>query len=39
MTKAFISDVNQVVHLNQIVEVTVTDVDLERKRIQLSMVE
>ncbi|MBA5628339.1 S1 RNA-binding domain-containing protein [Moheibacter sp. BDHS18] len=39
MTKAFISDVNQVVHLNQIVEVTVTDVDLERKRIQLSMLE
>ncbi|MBA5628343.1 Tex family protein [Moheibacter lacus] len=39
ITKAFISDVNQVVHLNQIVEVTVTDVDLERKRIQLSMVE
>ena len=39
ITKAFISDVNQVVHLNQIVEVTVTDVDLERKRIQLSMLE
>jgi uncharacterized protein len=39
ITKEFISDVNQAVHLNQIVEVTVTDVDLERKRIQLSMVE
>jgi len=39
ITKEFISDVNQVVHLNQIVEVTVTDVDLERKRIQLSMVD
>lgn len=39
ITKEFISDVNQAVHLNQIVEVTVTDVDLGRKRIQLSMVE
>ncbi len=39
IAKEFISDVNQVVQLNQIVEVTVTDVDLERKRIQLSMVE
>ncbi|MFA7447173.1 MAG: Tex family protein [Weeksellaceae bacterium] len=35
----FISDVSQVVQLNQIVEVTVTDVDVERKRIQLSMIE
>lgn len=35
----FVSDVNQVVHLNQIVEVTVTDVDFERKRIQLSMID
>ncbi|MFA7687455.1 MAG: Tex family protein [Moheibacter sp.] len=39
ITKEFISDVNSVVHLNQIVEVTVTDVDVERKRIQLSMVD
>lgn len=39
ITKEFISDVNQVVHLNQIVEVTVTEVDVERKRIQLSMVD
>ncbi len=37
--KEFISDVNQVVQLNQIVEVTVTEVDLERKRIQLSMID
>lgn len=35
----FISDVNTVVHLNQIVQVTVVDVDLERKRIQLSMID
>src|SRR5690606_33849089 len=39
ITKTFISDVNTVVQLNQIVEVKVTEVDLERKRIQLSMVE
>lgn len=39
ITKEFISDVNQVVQLNQIVEVIVIDVDLERKRIQLSMVD
>lgn len=39
ITREFISDVNTVVHLNQIVEVTVIDVDLERKRIQLSMVD
>lgn len=39
LANTFISDVNQVVHLNQIVEVTVTDVDVERKRIQLSMIE
>lgn len=39
IAKEFISDVNTVVHLNQIVEVTVTEVDLERKRIQLSMVD
>lgn len=39
ITKEFISDVNTVVHLNQIVEVTVTDVDVDRKRIQLSMID
>lgn len=39
LAKEFISDVNQVVHLNQIVEVTVVDVDQERKRIQLSMID
>jgi uncharacterized protein len=39
ITKEFISDVNTVVQLNQIVEVTVTDVDVERKRIQLSMID
>src|SRR5690606_16368263 len=39
ITKEFISDVNKDVNLNKIVEVTVTDVDLERKRIQLSMVD
>ena len=39
ITKEFISDVNTVVHLNQIMEVTVTDLDLERKRIQLSMID
>ncbi len=37
--KEFISDVNQVVQLNQIVEVTVTEIDIERNRIQLSMVD
>lgn len=35
----FISDVNDKVHLNQIVDVTVVNVDLERKRIQLSMID
>lgn len=39
LANEFISDVNSVIHLNQIVEVTVTDVDLERKRIQLSMID
>ena len=33
----FISDVNEVVKLNQHVRVRVTDVNIERKRIQLSM--
>lgn len=39
LANEFISDVNQVVHLNQIVEVTVIDVDIDRKRIQLSMID
>lgn len=34
----FVSDVNQVVKLHQHVEVKVTDVDEQRKRIQLSMI-
>jgi uncharacterized protein len=34
----FVSDVNEVVKLHQHVEVKVTDVDEDRKRIQLSMV-
>lgn len=34
----FVSDVNEVVKLHQHVQVKVVDVDLERKRIQLSMV-
>ena len=34
----FVSDVNEVVKLHQHVEVKVTDVDEERKRIQLSMI-
>lgn len=38
LAKEFVSDVNTIVHLNQIVEVTVTDVDVDRKRIQLSMI-
>lgn len=39
ITKEFISDVNQAVQLNQIVEVTVTEIDIERNRIQLSMID
>lgn len=39
ITKEFISDVNQAVQLSQIVEVTVTEIDIERNRIQLSMVD
>ena len=34
----FVSDVNEVVKLHQHVEVKVTDIDEDRKRIQLSMV-
>jgi len=39
LANEFISDVNSVVHLNQIVQVTVIDVDFDRKRIQLSMID
>ena len=39
LSDTYVSDVTQVVRLNQEVEVTVLDVDLERKRIQLSMVD
>jgi len=38
LKSGFVSDVNEVVKLHQHVEVKVTDVDEERKRIQLSMV-
>jgi uncharacterized protein len=34
----FVSDVNEVVKLHQHVEVKVTEVDEDRKRIQLTMV-
>lgn len=37
MSSSYISDPNQVVKLNQKVKVTVTDVDITRKRISLSM--
>jgi len=37
MSNSYISDPNQVVKLNQKVKVTVTDVDIPRKRISLSM--
>ena len=37
MSNSFIKDPNQVVKLNQKVKVTVTDVDIPRKRISLSM--
>lgn len=39
LSNTFISDVNTVVHLHQHVMVTVMEVDLARKRIQLSMVD
>ena len=39
LSNTYVSDVTQVVRLNQEVEVTVLDVDLNRKRIQLSMVD
>lgn len=37
MSNSYITDPNQVVNLNQKVKVTVTDVDIPRKRISLSM--
>ena len=37
--KEFITDINTVVHLNQQVEVKVVEIDMERKRIQLSMID
>ena len=37
MSSSYITDPNQVVKLNQKVKVTVTDVDIPRKRISLSM--
>ncbi|WP_373055990.1 Tex family protein [Zunongwangia sp. H14] len=39
LAKKYVSDVNEVVKLNQQVEVTVLEVDLARKRIQLSLVD
>ncbi|MDN3593823.1 Tex family protein [Zunongwangia endophytica] len=39
LSNTYVSDVTQIVRLNQEVEVTVLDVDLDRKRIQLSMVD
>jgi len=37
MAEAYVSDPNDVVRLNQHVKVSVMDVDIRRKRIQLSM--
>ena len=39
LAKGFVNDVNSVVKLNQEVEVTVLDIDVSQKRIQLSLVE
>ncbi|MDT0643253.1 Tex family protein [Zunongwangia sp. F363] len=39
LAKKFVSDVNEVVKLNQQLEVTVTGIDLDQKRIQLSLVD
>ena len=39
LANAFISDVNEVVKLNQQLEVTVIEVDEKRKRIQLSLID
>lgn len=38
LKQGFVSDVNEVVKLHQHVQVKVTEVDVERKRIQLSMI-
>lgn len=35
LSDSYVSDIHQVVKLNQSVDVTVIDVDIERKRIQL----
>jgi len=39
LSNTYVNDVTQIVRLNQEVEVTVLEVDLDRKRIQLSMVD
>ncbi|WBL27127.1 Tex family protein [Zunongwangia sp. HGR-M22] len=39
LSNTYVSDVTQIVRLNQEVEVTVLEVDVERKRIQLSMID
>ncbi|WBL20999.1 Tex family protein [Zunongwangia sp. HRR-M8] len=39
LSNTYVSDVTQIVRLNQEVEVTVLEVDLERKRIQLSLID
>jgi len=39
LANRFVSDPNEVVHLNQHVKVKVLEVDVSRKRIQLSMKE
>ncbi len=39
LANEFISDVNSVVQLNQQLEVTVIDIDISRKRIQLSLID
>ena len=39
LASQFVSDVNTVVHLNQQLIVTVIDIDLDRKRIQLSLID
>ncbi len=38
LREGFVSDVNEVVNLNQQIQVKVVDIDAERKRIQLSMI-
>lgn len=39
VAKEFVTDINTVVHLNQTVEVKIIEVDIDRKRIQLSMID